>query len=80
MKKVLLIGGLAMVALSSCKKTRSCECTTTYNGATTETAIPVEGTKSDAKTACSAYETNMNASNATYSALGVSYSASCEVK
>ena len=72
MKKVLLIGGLAMVALSSCKKTRSCECTQTTNGATTTLAYPVEGTKSDAKTACSTYETNL-------SALSTS-SASCEVK
>lgn len=72
MKKVLLIGGLAMVALSSCKKTRSCECTYTVVGTSTTMAYPVEGTKSDAKTLCSTYETNLSAS-------GIS-SASCEVK
>ena len=80
MKKVLLIGGLAMVALSSCKKTRSCECTQTTNGATTTLAYPVEGTKSDAKTACSTYETNFNSSNAIYASAGISYSVACEVK
>ena len=76
MKKVLLIGGLAMVALSSCKKTRSCECDLTIMGTSTKSAIPVEGTKSDAKTACSTYETNYNG---IYSVSGLG-SATCELK
>ncbi len=75
MKKVLLIGSLAMVALSSCKKTRSCECNSTISGMSLKTAYLTEGTKSDAKTACSAYETTLNG---TYSLSGGS--STCELK
>ena len=75
MKKVVLIGALAMVALSSCKKTRSCECEMSIMGTSTKFAYPIEGTKSDAKTACSTYETNYNG---IYAASGGS--ATCELK
>jgi hypothetical protein len=75
MKKVLLIGGLAIVALSSCKKTRSCECNTTISGMSVKSAYTVEGTKNDAKTACGTYETQLNG---IYSISGGS--ATCELK
>ena len=75
MKKLLLIGSLAMVALSSCKKTRSCECSTTISGMSIKTAYLTEGTKSDAKTACSTYETNLGS---VYTMSGGS--ATCELK
>jgi len=75
MKKLLLIGSLAIVALSSCKKTRSCECETTFMGSNIKTAYPIEGTKSDAKTTCSTYETNLGS---VYSMSGGS--ATCELK
>ena len=75
MKKLLLIGSLAIVALSSCKKTRSCECNSTVGGMSVKSAYLTEGTKSDAKTACSAYETTFNG---VYSLSGGSMT--CELK
>lgn len=58
MKKILVLGGIAMIALASCKKTKNCECTIDNFGVTSKVVYPVEGTKSDRKEICDAWETN----------------------
>jgi len=58
MKKSILICGLALLGLTSCKKTWTCECKTSYSGTTME-SIPVQlqnQTKKEAKTQCDGYE------------------------
>ena len=49
MKKVLLVSAIAMLALASCKKDYTCECT--LLGQTTETVL-TDVSKKDATTAC----------------------------
>jgi hypothetical protein len=76
MKKVLLVGAVALLGLASCKKDYTCECTTTVDlsaiggGKTTSTAsTTINATKSDATEAC-------EASNVTNAAGSVK----CEIK
>lgn len=53
MKKVLVLSAVAMIALASCKKDYTCECTTEFNGQTaTSTAEIKDAKKSDAEDAC----------------------------
>lgn len=50
MKKIILLSGLTMLTLSSCKKDWTCACTFS-NGGSSSTTI-VDKTKSDAKAEC----------------------------
>ncbi len=56
MKKIILVGAVAMLGLASCKKDRTCECTYDLAGETEtiEYTIP-SSTKSDAKSLCDVY-------------------------
>ena len=58
MKKIILVGAVAMLGLASCKKDRTCECTFDYLGVKeTETITIPKSSKSDAKTICEAGNT-----------------------
>ncbi len=54
MKKSLLIASIACLAMVSCKKDYTCECTFTSSGSSTPTVtdVTIHDTKSKAKTAC----------------------------
>lgn len=53
MKKVLVLSAVAMIALASCKKDYTCECTTEINGETLTSASEIkDAKKSDAEDAC----------------------------
>ena len=69
MKKIaLLTAGVAVLALSSCKKDRNCECVDTDDQYTVMHTI-LNSTEADAKEACDAWD-------ATYE----TYSTECELK
>lgn len=55
MKKVLLIGAVAILALSSCAKDRTCVCTDNDTEEKTSIEIP-KSTKKNAESACEVYE------------------------
>ena len=76
MKKIASILALAsVVAFSSCKKTWTCECTTTTNGVsnTVSATSPTKMTKKDAKKSC-------ENGNTSYSVGGVTASVTCKLK
>jgi hypothetical protein len=55
MKKIIFIGFVAVASLASCKKDRTCTCTTTYSdGSPSDTDVMVitKSRKSDAKVNC----------------------------
>jgi len=52
MKKLILIVSVAIFALASCKKDRTCTCKNTLNGTTIESKYIIEGSKSKAKAIC----------------------------
>ncbi len=54
MKKVLLVGAVALLGLASCKKDYTCECTVDLLGVKTTSSTTLNATKSDAKEACEA--------------------------
>jgi len=56
MKKVtLLVAGIALFAMASCKKDYTCECTSNTNGVEADAAsITIKETKKKAKVACEA--------------------------
>jgi hypothetical protein len=55
MKKIILVGAVALLGLASCKKDRTCECT--IDGTTEKVSVTYpKSTKSDAKEACDAGE------------------------
>ncbi len=54
MKKLILIVSVAVFALASCKKNRTCTCKTELLGKTTETKTVIKETKKKAKDACDA--------------------------
>ncbi len=62
MKKVFLTIAVAGLAMASCKKDYTCECTTTVLGFSSSATTIVNGTKKDAKAAC---ENGTNASTYT---------------
>lgn len=51
MKKVFF-AAVAVLALASCKKDYTCECTTTGGGMNATVSATVNGSKKDAKDAC----------------------------
>ncbi len=54
MKKVLLIAAVAGMAMVSCKKDYTCECTTKDNGTVMGTSsVTIKDTKKNADEACS---------------------------
>jgi len=81
MKKSILICGLALLGLTSCKKTWTCDCTITTNGTVNKvtTSIP-DQRKSDAKTICSDLATSANNNATNFAALGVTQNTVCEIK
>ncbi len=59
MKKVILVAAVGMLALASCKKDYTCECTTTDSSGffdDVSTSVTINATKSDAETTCSGSE------------------------
>ena len=50
MKKIILLSGLTLLTLASCKKDWTCTCTSSIGGTTTTTIS--DKTKSDAKADC----------------------------
>ncbi len=67
MKKIILLSGLTILTLASCKKDWTCECTSSIGGSSSTTIG--DKTKSDAKAECD---------NGDASALGVTVD--CELK
>jgi len=58
MKKIVLLGAVALMAVS-CKKTYQCECTRVVNGEDWKpivTNAAIKGTKKDAETSCKSLE------------------------
>lgn len=79
MKKISLVFGIiAMISLSSCKKTRTCECVTFTNGVEEpkiDNTFPIEESlKQDAINICNASDTTET------SIAGVKTSTNCELK
>ncbi len=75
MKKVMFIGAVALLGLTSCKKDYTCECTLNVGSTSTKAAYPLtDQTKSSATTNCDALKTNYSS----YSLLGGSVN--CELK
>ena len=55
MKKIILVGAVALLGLASCKKDRTCECTFELLGEKeTVSVVYPSSTKADAKEACEA--------------------------
>lgn len=52
MKKVLFLGAFAVLALSSCKKDYTCECTVTSGGLSVTSTTTINDTKKNATTTC----------------------------
>lgn len=52
MKKVLFIAVLAVASLASCKKDRTCTCTSDVAGSTAQTVTYLDAKKGDARAAC----------------------------
>jgi hypothetical protein len=67
MKKVLLVGAVALLGLSSCKKNYTCECVQTIEMSGIKTSqtstYPIKDTKSNATDACNALSINSNTSS-----------------
>ncbi len=72
MKKVLLIA-VACVAMTSCKKDYTCECTVTTAGISATASTTIRETKSKATTAC-------EAGNSTTTVGGLSSTSTCKIK
>jgi len=67
-KSIFVFAGVAMLALASCKKDYTCECTVTANGISIPyTAEFKDAKKKDAKEACDALQTTYSAGGATAS-------------
>lgn len=70
MKKILLIAAVAGLAMASCKKDYTCECTSTDTapGSTTTTSKKTikEATKRQAKANCFSYSTDYTSGSNTY--------------
>lgn len=62
MKKAFLLSAVVLMALSSCRKDRTCTCTDS-NGTTLGTATYINVKKSEAKTFCSANQTQYQATD-----------------
>ncbi|MBU0489444.1 MAG: hypothetical protein KKA07_02510 [Bacteroidetes bacterium] len=63
MKKIAFVLGtafIAAIALSSCKKDWTCECSLTSAGTTLTTSSTINATKKDAQEACDALEITVN--------------------
>jgi hypothetical protein len=74
MKKVLFIVAISGLALVSCKKDYTCECTSTGGGvSTTVSANTGKMKKSDAETKC-------KEGNKEYDLLGEKYTVACKIK
>jgi hypothetical protein len=73
MKKVLVLGGFALLAMASCKKEYTCECTSTTAGISATAATTIKDTKKKATEACEAGTTSSTV-------LGITSSVSCEIK
>ncbi len=54
MKKIILVGAVALLGLASCKKDYTCECTATVDGYSASASTTLNATKSDATEACEA--------------------------
>lgn len=61
MKKLsLIVLALGMVAFVSCKKEYTCECTSTYDGVSTDlTPMEIKDTKKNAEDVCEALNTSI---------------------
>ena len=57
MKKIILVGAVALLGLASCKKDYTCECTMDLLGVKTTSSTTLNATKSDATEACEAGNT-----------------------
>lgn len=52
MKKSIVFGAFALIALASCKKDYTCKCTGSNGSATVSTSTTITDTKKDAEAAC----------------------------
>jgi hypothetical protein len=73
MKKVMIFGTFALLALASCKKDYTCTCTTTAGGVSASESVTLNATKSDAEEAC-------NEGDATATVLGITTTTECEIQ
>lgn len=69
MKKSIILGAFALIALASCKKDYTCKCTTTNGSSTASASTTITDTKKDAEAAC-------NEGDATYGSASVD----CEIQ
>jgi len=73
MKRVILVAAVSLMALASCKKDYTCECTVTSNGSSATSSTVLENvSKSDAEDAC------ISTSSATFG--GQTTTTSCDLK
>lgn len=81
MKKVLFIAVVAVASLASCKKDRTCTCTTTSSGVTTtEVTVIHEAKKGDARQMCYGTQTTTTVSGGGASGTSVGDDTTCELK
>lgn len=74
MKKMILgVAALSMLALVSCKKDYTCECTSTSGGSTATSSVTINDTKKNAEEAC-------EASSASVTSGGQTSSTTCTLK
>jgi hypothetical protein len=60
MKKVLLVAAVAGLAMASCKKDYTCECTASAGGVSATASTTIHDTKKKAEDACTAKNTSAN--------------------
>jgi hypothetical protein len=72
-KSIFLVASVAMLALASCKKDYTCECSTTNPLGTTSSSLSINDTKKNAEEACDAL-------NATVTNMGITQTTTCTLK
>lgn len=73
-KSIFVLAGVAMLALASCKKDYTCECTTSVPGFTTESvSVVINDTKKKATAEC-------EKGSGTVSLLGITSTTVCKIK
>jgi hypothetical protein len=78
MKKITLsVIALAAISFASCKKDRTCTCTTTVGSYTSTTVTKAKSSKKGAENWCSASQSAVTTDNSGYT--GTYYAPSCKV-
>ncbi len=72
-KSIFVLAGVAMLALASCKKEYTCECTTTSAIGTISATTTIKDTKNNATEACEAGSSSTNVG-------GMQTTVTCKIK